>query len=76
MNKGNEIILRKPGQPDRICYPFPWVAPEGCPYNASTHQRVMLPLSKDELKSAKPGTRAHVLIVRRDKIFPMKGVVL
>lgn len=69
----HELILRKPGQPDRVCYPFPWIAPEGCPYNSTTHQRVIVPLNQKELQSAKPTTRAHILIVRRDKLFVPKG---
>lgn len=60
------VTLAKSG---RVVYPFPWESHSApAPFNTQTHERVVIPLSAEERKRAKPTTAAHIQIVKRKNL--------
>lgn len=64
----NSYYLRKTG---RVCYPFPWVSrQEPCPWNQSTHMRVLIPLSKAEKKKSQK--KVHMQVVAMQNVVTVQ----
>lgn len=59
------IHLHRIKSSNRICQIFPWLAPEGRPWDEG-YERVVIPLSEKEQMNSKK--KCHIQIVRRDNL--------
>lgn len=68
----NQQKVYKLNSTGRRCYLFPWESKSlQAPWKAG-YTRVVIPLSAAERRSAKPGTKCHIQIVRSSRISEVK----